>query len=41
MFGGEPTRPDAQGVIAPLNDTWAWQDGVWRQIQDMGPAPRR
>jgi len=25
----------------PRGDTWAWFDQSWRQIQDIGPAPRR
>ena len=23
-----------------VNDTWAWYDETWRQIQDIGPSPR-
>ena len=40
LFGGLTAPNDGGAGSTPLNDTWAWQDGVWRQIQDMGPAPR-
>ena len=39
LFGGAAAAapPDP----APLrNDTWAWFDQAWRQIADIGPAPR-
>jgi hypothetical protein len=39
LFGGL-TPPGEGGGSTPLNDTWACQDGAWRQVQDMGPAPR-
>lgn len=40
LFGGR--KQSAAGAAAPalLQDTWAWGDPGWRQIQDMGPSPR-
>jgi len=34
LFGG-----DRLG-LPRVNDTWAWYDETWRQIQDIGPSPR-
>jgi len=39
LFGGLEIQAGDAGASS-LNDTWAWMDGAWRQIQDMGPAPR-
>jgi hypothetical protein len=39
VFGGELlATPDGSPRI--VNDTWAWSDQNWRQIQDIGPSPR-
>ena len=38
LFGGEQVAPDLS--LQNANDTWAWYDQSWRQIQDMGPSPR-
>jgi galactose oxidase-like protein len=40
LFGGQPLpRPPGPAPL-PLNDTWAWFEGAWRQVQDIGPTPR-
>jgi hypothetical protein len=41
LFGGWPAQSGGGGALPNLNDTWAWQNGVWRQTQDMGPSARR
>jgi Galactose oxidase, central domain len=40
LFGGNefPGKPGTP--IKMLNDTWLFSSGRWRQIQDIGPAPR-
>src|SRR5262245_30735852 len=42
LFGGVDSIDDA---LPTANHevfawTWAWADGRWSQVQDMGPAPR-
>jgi hypothetical protein len=39
LFGGEWFTASADGSLR-ANDTWAWFDQTWRQIQDIGPWPR-
>jgi hypothetical protein len=43
LFGGftvqEAAVAPTAGLVS-LNDTWEWDGALWRQTQDMGPAPR-
>ena len=41
LFGGAAPAAQEAAEPAPRGDTWAWFDQSWRQIQDIGPAPRR
>jgi hypothetical protein len=41
LFGGAPLAVAQAPQLGPRNDTWAWLDQLWRQIQDIGPAPRQ
>ena len=44
LFGGERKPPAGTPLPMPgvnlTSETWAWNAGQWRQIQDMGPEPR-
>jgi hypothetical protein len=40
LFGGMTLIKGGAGGANSYGDTWAWEGGVWRQIQDMGPAAR-
>lgn len=40
LFGGQRLASANDGSTSLANDTWAWHDQSWRQIQDIGPAPR-
>jgi len=33
LFGGRRAATVQQGPISLLNDTWVWDDGLWRQIE--------
>jgi hypothetical protein len=41
LFGGAALAVPQGQQPAPRNDTWAWFEQSWRQIQDIGPAPRQ
>jgi hypothetical protein len=41
LFGGAAPAAREVAEPTPRGDTWAWFDQSWRQIQDIGPAPRR
>ncbi len=40
LFGGQRLSAANDGSPSLANDTWVWHDQSWRQIQDIGPAPR-
>jgi hypothetical protein len=39
LFGGDRLAT-SDGSSQIVNDTWAWYDQTWRQIQDIGAPPR-
>jgi hypothetical protein len=41
LFGGATLDVPQGQQPMPRNDTWAWLEHSWRQIQDIGPAPRQ